>query len=188
MDTIKTFTDYIKIWGKEHFGNIIRDKKILLARLNSIQKSPHYNHSFFLQELEEDLLKHYNNILKLEEDYWKLKSRINWLNERDANTRFFQISTSNRKRQNHISFFRNSEGAWLDNHQDILNHTLEHFTSLFTTSHTYTNWTHMLHSSTSFHNVDLTPLDNALLDSEINTTIFSFMPFKSPGPDVLHPF
>jgi len=69
MDTIKTFTDYIKIWGKEHFGNIIRDKKILLARLNSIQKSPHYNHSFFLQELEEDLLKHYNNILKLEEDY-----------------------------------------------------------------------------------------------------------------------
>lgn len=46
---------------------------------------------------EQSLTNEYNSILKLEEDYWKLRSRINWLNDRDANTNFFHILASNRK-------------------------------------------------------------------------------------------
>lgn len=49
-------------------------------------------------ELENKLIVEFNNILKSEEDYWKLRSRINWLNQRDANTNFFHTTTLNRRR------------------------------------------------------------------------------------------
>lgn len=45
-----------------------------------------------------------------------------------------------------------------------------------------------MHNPSSLDNIDLTNLDNSSLDCEINTAIFSFKPFKSPGPDGLHPF
>lgn len=188
MGATNSFTAFIKKWGNDHFGNIFREKKLLLARINGIQKSPYLSSSSFLQSLEKDLITNYNNILKLEEDYWKLRSRITWLNEGDANTRFFQISASNRRRKDHISFFKNSEGVWIDNHLDIINNTLDHFSKLFCTSHTLTDMTHLLHSTTNFHTIDLSALDRPLIDEEIYSAIFSFKPFKSPGPDGLHPF
>lgn len=40
--------------------------------------------SQFLQNLESDLIDQYSDVLKLEEDFWKLESRINWLQDGDA--------------------------------------------------------------------------------------------------------
>lgn len=77
MKASESFTKFINVSGKENFGNINRNKNKILARLKGIQNFPHYTHSSFLQNLEEDLIKDYTNILKLEEDYWRIRSRIN---------------------------------------------------------------------------------------------------------------
>lgn len=101
---------------------------------------------------------------------------------------FFHISGSNRKRQNHISFFKDNEDKWINNQQDILQHTFGYFISIFTTNHEVTNWSNVIQSSFSFDNINLLDLDKQLLDSEINSVVQSFKPFKSPRPDGLHPF
>ncbi|KAF3651507.1 hypothetical protein FXO38_16581 [Capsicum annuum] len=75
---------------------------MLPSRLDGIQKSPHYQNSSFLQQLENKLLFDYDGLLKCEEDFWKTKSRISWLTEGDANTAFFHSSTIDRRRRNRI--------------------------------------------------------------------------------------
>lgn len=42
-------------------------------------------------------------------------------------------------------------------------------------------------STTNFYNIALSALDNPLQNFEIAQALFSFKPFKAPGPDGLHP-
>jgi len=101
---------------------------------------------------------------------------------------FFTSKLPIGKRQNHISFFKNNEGKWIDNQQDILDHTLAHFITIFTTNREVTSWSSIKQSPSSFENINLLELDKQLLVSEINSAIHSFKPFKSLGPDGLHLF
>lgn len=61
-------------------------------------------------DLENILANDYNEILKREKDFWKIKSRIQWINNEDVNTKFFYISTTNRRRRNRIIGINNSVG------------------------------------------------------------------------------
>ncbi|XP_019239455.1 PREDICTED: uncharacterized protein LOC109219450 [Nicotiana attenuata] len=100
-------------WNRDTFGNIFHKKRRLLARIARIQKSPHYPTSTNLQSLETQLIDELNSILKNEEDFWKLKSRIQWLSEGNANTNFFHASTLNRMRRNKILSLQNDSGQWM---------------------------------------------------------------------------
>lgn len=174
--------------AKSNFGNTNRKKNRILDRLNGIQSSPHYPTSHFLHLLENDIINDYNNLLKIEEDYWKIQFRINWLNDSDANTKFFHLSEVNRRRKNSISFFKYSNGNWINDPAQILNHTYEFFQKAFQTNHIDTPWKDILNSQTCFDNIDLLELDRPLKDFEVTHVIFSFKSFKAPSPDEIHPF
>lgn len=80
------------------------NKNRLLRRIEEIQKSPNLYTNSFLQNLENSLIQEYNLLLKMEEDYWKLKSHINWLSEGEFNTHFFHITTLNKKKKKQNSY------------------------------------------------------------------------------------
>ncbi len=77
---IKDFTNRALKWNREVFGNIFHKKKRSLARLNGNQKSLSFRLCAALLDLERNLTCQYQNILRLEEDFWALKSRIQWSN------------------------------------------------------------------------------------------------------------
>lgn len=81
----------------------------------------------------------YNSILKMEEDHWKIRYRINWLNEGDANTKFFHLSVLNRRRKNKISYFKDNSGNWIMDHNAIVSHTVTFFQNMYTSAHSYTH-------------------------------------------------
>lgn len=114
ISATKSFEEDVKSWSNEVFGDIHRKKRQILARLSGIQISPRYSTSIFLQELEKKLQHQYNEILVLEEDYWKLRSRVMWMNGGDVNTKYFQITVTNRKRINKITFFKDDPNKWID--------------------------------------------------------------------------
>lgn len=91
------------------------------------------------------LLKDYNNTLKLEEDYWKLCSRINSLRDGDANTNFYHLSILNRRRRNNISFFKDDNDNWITSGEKIVEYTFSYYKSCFTTKHSTTHWGDMRH-------------------------------------------
>lgn len=97
-------------WNKHSFGKIFHKLKRVLARLDGIQKANGYSSSPFLQNLEAQLLVEYNTYLNYKEEFWRTKSRINWLAQGDVNTKFFHASTLNRRRKNIINSLKDEEG------------------------------------------------------------------------------
>lgn len=81
---ISNFQTTVFHWNKTVFGNIFVKLKTTLARLDGIQKSPHYHFSPFLHNLENELLTVYEGLLRCEVDFWKIKSIIDWLSEGNA--------------------------------------------------------------------------------------------------------
>lgn len=75
--------------------------------------------SYFHQNLENDLRYQYNLVLKNKEDFRKLKSRMQWLNEGDANTKFFHISTIQQHRRNRTLGLNDFVGKWTYNQKEI---------------------------------------------------------------------
>ncbi|XP_019252770.1 PREDICTED: uncharacterized protein LOC109231566 [Nicotiana attenuata] len=167
-----------------------KKKKRLLARIASIQKSSNYQFIQFLINLENSLIEELYLILENEEDFWKMKARISWLSDGDANTGFFHTSTLNRRRRNRILSLKDEHGNWKHEPHEIKDSIVSFFKDLYTSSHTqYPIFT----TTPGPQNPSLSTMQKAnmalpLKDSEIKRAIFSFKPFKALGPDELHPF
>lgn len=127
------FVDKVRVWNKDHFGNIFHKKKILKARILGTQKALNSKPCQFLLDLEANLTKDFNDLLKLEEDFWAVKSRTNWLLDGDRNTNFFHLSTINRRRSNRILSLKDSTGKWISDINELHLLTRTHFSNLFTT-------------------------------------------------------
>lgn len=110
--TIKNFVDRAKVWNRTAFGNIFAQKKMALARLNGAQKALSNGPNHFLIQLEKSLIKEYSLIMQQEEEYWALKSRLNWAAYGDANTSYFHVSTLVKRHRNKIRSLKNSVGEW----------------------------------------------------------------------------
>lgn len=51
-----------------------------------------------------------NKLEEYEEQFWLQRSRVKWLQARDANTAFFHQSMVQRRRSNHIGRIQNASG------------------------------------------------------------------------------
>jgi exonuclease III len=188
LSTFELFTSLVTTWNKNTFGNIFQRKKRILARINGMQCALATNPSEASARLEKSLRMEYGNILKLEEDFWALKSRVGWVVEGDRNTKFFHTTTLVRRRYNKIVRIRNNMGDWIVDSQLIRNHIQQGFIDLFSTSHVSSvssfsapTWAPCVSAAEALN------LTTIVLPLEIKESLWSLKPFKAPGPDGLHP-
>lgn len=134
LDAINKFETEVTRWGKTPLETYSTQKKLLRC-LQGIHAYPNYPDSSFLVNLEHEINEEYNEILKREEDYWKLRSIMSWLTQGDANTKFFHTTTLNRRRRNKILSLQKEDGSWIYKQQDILDYTTTYFMSLFNSNH-----------------------------------------------------
>ena len=135
VEAIDSFTRNVVDWNKNQFGNIFTRKKILMARINGIQKAIAFKPSSFLLKLEVDLLRDLDLVLNQEEELWALKSRVNWLVQGDRNTAFFHVSTLVRRKRNQIMAIKNLVGEWILEENDIKEFIRSGFNGIYATSH-----------------------------------------------------
>ncbi|OMO87284.1 reverse transcriptase [Corchorus capsularis] len=120
----------VTVWKSEVFGNIHKKKRLLLARIRGIQCCNEYGISDFLQKLEVQLRGEYQQILLQEELLWFQKSRLNWVQQGERNTKFFHLTTMVRRHRNLISALKIDENRVTS--PDLLcRHVLDFFSSLF---------------------------------------------------------
>lgn len=185
---VDRFTTDVKIWNKEVFGNLSYRKNRVEARLRGIQTSLANSPSDHLLNLEAQLRKEYFEILQQEEEFWSVKSRYNWLIQRDRNTNFFHTSAVIRSKRNRISCLKDRKGNWVHSEEDIAALIKTRYQDLFSSSASS--------APRAIWEIPTWPCyvpleDKGKLTSEINILevkeeLWSMKPFKAPRPDELH--
>lgn len=82
------------------------------------------------QEEERVLKSRLYALVKREEIYWKLRSRVNWLAYGDKNWKFFHQTTLSRRRRNKI-LIKGSDGQWIEGENDIMKELHGFYADLF---------------------------------------------------------
>lgn len=115
------------------------------------------------------------------------KSKSKWLQEGDANTRFFHLSTINHRRVNNIDPILNSEGDWITDREGIRNAFTDFYSQLFSfCSPEYLNYLENLISA-SIYKSQNSILCEVPSREEIRGVVFSFKNGKSHGLDGMTP-
>ncbi|CAN6691397.1 unnamed protein product [Malus baccata var. baccata] len=118
-----------------------------------------------------------------EESYWMQRSRVRWLREGDANTKFFHNSTLQRRRCNQIIKIKDELGNWVEQPGRVRKLVEDHFIQTFTTGGAR-NWGSLLDciSPRVMEDMNLALL-KPVSEDEIKTAIFKMGGLKAPGPD-----
>jgi hypothetical protein len=118
-------------------------------------------------------------MIAIERSRAKQKSGLTWIKEGDANTRFFHVMTSSRRRNNHITMLSNGLEAatsQTDKHHLIFQHYQSHIGSCPSRVHSINfaelGWPQQLHH-----------LDLPFTKQEVEKTIKSMPKQKAPGLD-----
>ncbi|XP_059639319.1 uncharacterized protein LOC132281652 [Cornus florida] len=116
-----------------------------------------------------------------EELYWKQKSRNQWLQFGDRNSKFFHATTKRRRAKNAIIGIRDDLGFWQEKETTIHSTFLNYFQNLFQTSSPMAVDSFLQHVPCRIS----TEMNNALLGQqtklEIKQTVFSMAPLKAPA-------
>ncbi|KAH9751256.1 putative ribonuclease H protein [Citrus sinensis] len=169
------FITEVRKWNKEVFGYIHKRKNNILARLAGIQRALEWHKSRSLMDLEVTLKRELESILSQEEILWFQKSRRDWIEFGDRNTKYFHRQTIQRRRQNQIVMLKDEHGNWIEDVDIIKAHAPgEHIpyplVSMFP----------------KVEEINLGKLNAGVCEDDIREAIFSMHPFKAPGVDGLH--
>nr|XP_023895018.1 uncharacterized protein LOC112006928 [Quercus suber] len=132
---ISTFKNLASTWNKEIFGNIFARKRQLLPRIRGLQKALAAQPSAFLISLEQELSLEYASLLNQEEDFWALKSRVDWQLFGDRNTAFYHTKTIIKRKHNQIRRIMNQSGEWIEDEDQVMDIVLSVFKVLYQTQH-----------------------------------------------------
>ena len=185
---ISVFTESAKVWNKEVFGNLVHKKARLEARLRGIQVSLALGPNSFLVNLEKQLRLEFLDILQLEEEFWAMKSRINWIVQGERNTNFFHTSVVVRRKRNRIVSLKDNLGNWVHCEADVAKLVRDGFLKLFTSEAisvsssiwSFSRW------PVGLSEVEKSHLASGVTLLEVKEALWSLKPFKAPGPDGLH--
>eukprot|EP00253_Pinus_taeda_P029932 PITA_29932 len=128
---LKMLKGEIKQWNKNTFGNILKEKAILIQEIKQIQQK------IIMEGRSEELMQKEQKVeQKLlerdlqEEILWRQKSRIRWLKEGEKNTKFFHKTTVQRQMHNHISQLNNAQGEQVESQEGIEKEFLQYFKAM----------------------------------------------------------
>ncbi|XP_019416122.1 PREDICTED: uncharacterized protein LOC109327431 [Lupinus angustifolius] len=120
-----------KMWLSHHgLRKIVEDSwRVSIVGCPMISTLGHHNDLLEEENLAQQEL---SFALHLEEEYWKEKSRINWLTSGDRNTAYFHKLAKIRHSSKYMATLRQGENILIDQ-TDIANHALSYFTDLYAT-------------------------------------------------------
>ncbi|XVF09573.1 hypothetical protein REPUB_Repub07fG0106000 [Reevesia pubescens] len=124
-----------------------------MSRIQGAQKALEDRPNPFLFKLEKELLAEYEETLMHEELLWFQKSRSNWIQFGDKNTKFFQTFKIIRRRRNKIDALKMSDNSWCVDQSELQTMVLCHFQEVYSTEPCTDNITNLFLPSSFTFNV-----------------------------------
>ena len=124
-----------------------------------------------------------NLLLDREEQMWRQRAHVKWIQSGDRNTKFFHGSATQRKRRNFIKGLKDESWIWQGDEGVVSKLLTEYYTQLFTSS----NLQHLDRVLDGVKSVVSEEMNEKLVKTytaeEVEIAIKDMAPLKAPGPD-----
>lgn len=184
--TVDGFKSKLLVWKKEVYGNLSHKKKRCLARLDGIQRELSVRPSKYLSNLETQLHGEYTEIGRLETEYWRQKSHLNWITVGERNSRFFHKSLIRKGRRKNINCLKFGDDVWVEDASELRQMVRDFYVKLYADGPTTCPRDTRFEFPTLSHN-DSRFLNRPVSVTEIEAAVFQMGAHKAPGPDGLTP-
>lgn len=131
-----------------------------------------------------------NELMSIDEVYWRQRSRAIWLKDGDRNSKFFHRRASNRRKRNKLKGLYDHQGIWQKIPQGIEEVVISYFQGLFGRQEP-----DLAAQATVLQTIQprvTADMNQTLLApysmDEVKTALFQMHPSKAPGPDGMSPF
>uniref|UniRef100_A0A803PY51 Reverse transcriptase domain-containing protein n=1 Tax=Cannabis sativa TaxID=3483 RepID=A0A803PY51_CANSA len=183
VNNLQRCAESLQQWHQQKFGsfkkNISRAQKKVKDLNNDNDRSP-----TVIQEL-----KHHENVLDdllaQEETYWQQRSRVDWLQNGDQNTKFFHAYASSRRKHNTIKFLNDDRGIAVHSKQGMTDIITAYFGDLFKA--TDVDLDALTHTIAAIPTTVTAAMNDSLIQpftcEEIYNALKTISPDKSPGSD-----
>ncbi|KAG7588741.1 Zinc finger CCHC-type superfamily [Arabidopsis suecica] len=176
-----------RLLNRQGFGNLQQRTKEALTRLEDIQSQLLSTPSDSLFRQEHVARKKWKFFAIALKSFYRQKSRIKWLKEGDANTRFFHMAVIAHHSKNLIKYLRGEDDSKVENVQQIKDMIITYYTHLLGTESDSV----MPLSIEDIKSIHPFCCDDTLAarlsaiptDEEISQCVFSMPKNKAPGPD-----
>ncbi|XP_071923161.1 uncharacterized protein [Coffea arabica] len=179
---LKRVSHAIQQWNKETFGDVflnVKRAEAAVARAElQIEVDSSEENFVELKRVQAEL----RRVLTVEEQFWKQKSRVKWLQHGDNNSSFFHSVVKQRRYRAAIHSIRDSQGTWITDNGTIGMEAVKFFDDLLSAE-----------SSSDFRLVHVIPnlsseIDNSCLEEapsfdEVTRVVFSMDDDSAAGPD-----
>lgn len=176
---IKVASD-LRSWGCEKFGRVRRTVQDLRTELDHLQRA---DPSMDCLRLRRDKEQQLDQFLEREEVMWRQRSRVNWLQYGDRNTKFFHQFAKHRGRINRILGVLDEENKWHTGFHEVGVVFVHYFKRLFSCEdgNLHPSIFQSIRSKVSSN--QLVFLSQIYTRAEIECALKGMGPTKAPGPD-----
>ncbi|XP_019172990.1 PREDICTED: uncharacterized protein LOC109168419 [Ipomoea nil] len=119
MENIHSMQAGYEEWNTVVFGNIEKRKRKLMSRIDVIQRAMGCQPTNGLIKLERKLRSELEETLHQEEIKWLQKSKEDWIQSGDRNTRFYHAATKVRQTRNKVHGLKNDKDEWVHDRKAI---------------------------------------------------------------------
>ncbi|XP_059633867.1 uncharacterized protein LOC132276453 [Cornus florida] len=185
VQKLRALKQPLKQMNKKEFSAISRRVAAAREDLSLCQRNLDSNPSNDVLRLrEKELSQKFTELLLAEEMFFKQKSQVHWLKERDQNTTFFMKNFNSKANRRKVRSITDLNGNQIQG-QDLKNELLNHFQSILgQCNFSYPGMDSFSEVITKTVPLNLLPSLTAIpTDQEIQDCIISFHPYKSPSLD-----
>ncbi|KAK4275212.1 hypothetical protein QN277_018336 [Acacia crassicarpa] len=184
VTNISQFSEACLKWNKEVFRHTEGRKKILLRRIDGLNRAiSQFGSRPYFENLQLTLWKELEDVLLQESLIWAQKARADWSVYGDRNTRYFHARANSRRKSQRIEAIKDGDGSWIYDPILIKNMATSFFSNLLSDD---TVSRPALNCVISYPDVDVGLLEwcnREVSNIEIKDAFFSMGALKSPGPD-----
>lgn len=170
----------LKKWSRKSFGNSKNQIDDLMRELNVISSQGSYE---VHKEKMEAIISKLDELWCREEVFWHQRSRVKWLRSGDKNSKFFHLSTIQRRHRNKVRLIKGMNGDWLEGDVAVSARFTDYFKQLFS-SDGDRNWDDALDCVSPVVTPEMNEdLIRPVSEDEVRNAVFQLGALKAPGPD-----